>query len=803
MKIKNEVLQKAIAILVITVSLSLGMILAYMGGLFNYLEYKLYDFRVNIFAPLTRPSDDIVVVLLDQESIDWAQRERGWGWPWPRAAYGELIDYLRLGGAHSLAFDVIFSEPSIYRNARQDEILDSAMNNLQMAQAAIARSEPQAAEPLFTEAVSSLRDLSAREDDAAFARASKLFGRTVQIVVFSSQTGNANSWPLNLNTPLFELHNFENIRSEYEKLNQNVAQTGDIKAQFPIRELQDAAGIIGNVSGWPDSDNIFRRNNLFSIFDGKAAPSLAAASLIVAGEDRNITYNEKKRQIEWGDRIIPVDARGRSILKFRGSLDRYIPYWAWEILQSAEDHANGKTPSFYYPEDFKDKYVFFGYYAQGLFDIFSSPIDSVYPGVGIHITMLDNILQQDFIRESPLWVEIVLILGTVILITLLALYCSRISLTVGGTVLILVMLSAFGMGAYYFSSLWIPMAAPLFALFFTFIITAVYNYATEGSKKRFIKSAFSQYLSPQVIEQIIADPSRLNLGGETREMTAIFTDIQRFSSISEALQTEYADGGPKALVNLLNLYLTEMSNIVLANGGTIDKYEGDAIIAFFGAPIWSADNAALACRSAILMKRREAELFNAIMAPGGEFRAPLSKLIESKIIRAERPLYTRIGINTGPMVVGNMGTPNKMNYTIMGNAVNLSARLEGVNKQYNTGGILMSEYTREKIGDEFVIRSLSRVRVVGINTPLRLYEMLELREEAPKELLDMVDTWEKGFVAYEAKDFLAAKNIFTVVSQKYPQDEVAKLYIGRCEKYIAAPPSPEKWDDGVDSLTEK
>jgi CHASE2 domain-containing sensor protein len=213
MKIKSEVLRKAIAILVITISLSLGMIAAYLGGLFNYLEYKLYDFRVNIFAPLTRPSDDIIVVLLDQESIDWAQRERGWGWPWPRAAYGEIIDYLRLGGAKSLAFDVIFSEPSIYRNARQDEILDSAVNNLQRAQAAIAREDPQAAEPLFAEAVSSIKELSAREDDAAFARASQRFGRTAQIVVFSTQTGTTNSWPRNLNTPLFELHNFENIRS--------------------------------------------------------------------------------------------------------------------------------------------------------------------------------------------------------------------------------------------------------------------------------------------------------------------------------------------------------------------------------------------------------------------------------------------------------------------------------------------------------------------------------------------------------------------------------------------------------------
>jgi adenylate cyclase len=144
-----------------------------------------------------------------------------------------------------------------------------------------------------------------------------------------------------------------------------------------------------------------------------------------------------------------------------------------------------------------------------------------------------------------------------------------------------------------------------------------------------------------------------------------------------------------------------------------------------------------------------------------------------------------------------------MNYTIMGNAVNLAARLEGVNKQYNTFGILVSEYTKDKIGDEFVMRGLSRVRVVGVNTPLRLYELLALREDASDEILAMVKSWQEGFDAYENKDFLAEKNIFAVIYQKNADDGTAKLYLDRCEKYLASPPTSEKWDDGVDSLTEK
>jgi adenylate cyclase len=283
-------------------------------------------------------------------------------------------------------------------------------------------------------------------------------------------------------------------------------------------------------------------------------------------------------------------------------------------------------------------------------------------------------------------------------------------------------------------------------------------------------------------------------------MTAIFTDIQRFSSISEALQKQYAEEGPKVLVDLLNLYLTEMSNIVLENEGTIDKFEGDAIIAFFGAPIYTERHAALACRAAIRMKKAEAELKKKIMTGGGAFYLPLSRLVEKGVIRSGRPLYTRVGINTGNMVVGNMGTPNKMDYTIMGNAVNLAARLEGVNKQYNTGGILISEYTREKLEDEFLLRPLSRVRVVGINTPLRLYELLEVRADAPESLIEMTGRWERAMGLYEEGKFGEAAALFAAVGGKNGEDQVAPFYRTRCENYAAGGSPP---DFPVDNLTEK
>jgi adenylate cyclase len=601
-----------------------------------------------------------------------------------------------------------------------------------------------------------------------------------------------------LDKPVFDTRSFGAGLNNFVLSEEEGATSG----QFPIPELRNSAGVIGSLNGKEDSDGIFRRMRLFTLFDNKAIPGLSAASLLVSGEGKEITYNPEAQRIEWGNYIIPVDKEGKTLLRFKGDLYRYPSYNAMQIIQSAEDHAKGIEPLLP-PENFKDTYVFFGFNAPGLYDIFASPISSLYPGSGVHITMLDNMLQGDFIRESPRWIDLLLIILPVILIVLLVLFSNHMRLTVSGTVLIFALLFAGCVGAYEVAGLWVPLAVPLIAAIFAFIAATLYGYATEGSQKRYIKGAFSRYLSPKVIEELIEDPSKLNLGGEKREMTAIFTDIQRFSSISEGLQKEYGENGPKELVNLLNLYLTEMSNIILENQGTVDKYEGDAIIAFFGAPIWTDKHAALACRSAIQMKKRELELREEIMNPEGAFYLPLSKLIEKGTIRPERPLYTRIGINTGDMVVGNMGTPDKMDYTIMGDAVNLSARLEGVNKQYDTSGILISDFTRNQIGDEFILRGLSKVRVVGKKDPVQLFELLELKEEASQTLLDMVGAWDKGFKAYEAKEFLEAKNIFSTILQKDNSDRVAKLYLGRCEKYLKTPPTSEEWDDGVDNLTEK
>ncbi|MDR3123632.1 MAG: CHASE2 domain-containing protein, partial [Treponema sp.] len=552
MKLTVKAILKRTATPVIIVSVFFAMFLADVAGLFDFLEMKTYDFRVGLFADTYRTSDDIIVVLLDQSSIDWAaQDERSWSWPWPRRAYAEMVDYMNIGGAAAMAFDVIFSEPSVY----------------------------------------------GPEDDLSFIDADRDFGRAIHTVFFSSTWNSVYSWPPELNTKTFDLTGFDPIVSRYDPLNSlEDAEEKRIGAQFPIPGLLHTAGAIGSVttSLVAESDRIVRRAWLFNLFDGRAIPGLSAASLLVSGRDTGIVYDEKARTIRWGDYAIPVGANGGSLLRFKGgTLDKYWPYSAKDIVQSAEAYAKGEEPLLP-PEDFKDKYVFFGLYAAGLFDICSTPLSTVYPGMGVHITMLDNILNNDFIRESPSALAPLMSLFAIAIMALLVLYSSRIAVTVSGSVILIAVITGAGFLAYYLGY-WVPIVFPLSGAVFAFLATSIYKYATEGSQKRFIKSAFSQYLSPMVIEQIIADPSQLKLGGEKREMTAIFTDIRSFSTISEAL------GDPAKLVELLNYYLTRMSNIILENHGTIDKYEGDAIIAFFGAPVHMSDHAALACRSAILM----------------------------------------------------------------------------------------------------------------------------------------------------------------------------------------------------------
>lgn len=428
--------------------------------------------------------------------------------------------------------------------------------------------------------------------------------------------------------------------------------------------------------------------------------------------------------------------------------------------------------------DLHDKFVIIGRVDSGTTDIGVNPFHGQYVNVGTHGVVLDTILSESFITPLSFWWSILLM---VIFIPLFFLVSARLSPIIRvssgfGAVMVIFFGAVL---TFRFTGFFLGILGITMAMVSAIIVREIISYAGSEKEKQFIRTAFSTYVSSDIVKEIIADPSRLQLGGSKRYMTAIFTDVKAFSTISEAL------GDPTKLVSLLNLYLSAMSDVVLAEKGTIDKYEGDAIIAFFGAPLDLPDHALRACVSAITMKKVEVELNRKIME---ENLSPI-------------PLMTRVGINTGYMVAGNMGTANKMNYTIMGNAVNLSARLEGVNKQYGTW-ILASEETVRETGDHLLYRKLDRVRVVGINEPVRLCELLDIKASADEQDKKRVTIFHEALENFEKRSWkLAAEGFKEALSLRPDDDDPARMYLERSEKFIITPPE-DSWD-GIFNLTSK
>lgn len=704
----------------IAVAVSLFIILLYALGVFNFLEYKAYDSMMRNTTEKTMPSDDIMLVLLDQDSLDWAQEELGWSWPWPRKAYGDIVRFLADGGANSLVFDVMYTEPSLYGD----------------------------------------------DDDADFASASEKFAGTVQTVFFSEQYGNSEGWPDGLETPTFNLNGFaEDV----------IAKTcPPVPALFPISPLRSSASVMGNNSSTTDSDSIIRRTNIFYQCGDKSIPSLGLASLLARdGEAQTISYNKDARTVTLLGKDIPVDNEYKPYLRFRGDLTRYIPYNAAQILSSWYAICNGEEPLLE-PSDFAGKYVFFGFYAPGLFDLCTTPISSVYPGVGVHITMLDNFLQGDFITKVSTKISFAIILLAAIFgaftvsITSVIPVFKKHPIPYSAMAVFLETIILFGAVFVLFGkNLWLPSVTPIVALLISYIVVLISDYTLEGKQKKYLKSAFKQYLSPLVIEELIAHPDRLKLGGERKEISIFFSDVQGFTSISENLS-------PEDLTALLNDYLSAMSDIILDSGGTIDKYEGDAIIAFWNAPTEQVDHSKRALEAA--MKCQE------VLA---QMRPDLAQ-------RAKVPMYMRIGLNTGPAVVGNMGSHNRFDYTMLGDAVNLGARLEGQNKQFGTFVMCTKSMkdAAQKYGTEIAFRELARIAVVGKTEAVTVYQPLSLDEfTASREWISVFDDAREHFYA---GDLQGAQKLFLSIADK---DRASHFYAQKCAKLLASDLST--WQKGV------
>ncbi len=616
------------------------------AGLAARWDNPLSDWRARFLAQPSSATPQVKLILVDQYSLDWgAGEDRKWAWPWPRDIYVAVLDFLKRNGAKVVIFDMLYLEPSVYASS-----------------------------------------------DEAFGEAAGSFGKFVGAVFLGKTTEQVTRWPDYAKPNPIEIEGLEAWLEAHPRAAEEIVSTA---AAFPIPELAKNAAWLANVREIPDGDGVFRRASPFRIFDGNILPSLGFAGWLAgldAVEHRAVI---EPRSLFAGGQRIPLDSAGRMILKFRGPSGTHKAFTAAAVIQSELRFLEGGEAPNQVGNAFKDAYVVFGLSAPGLKDLRSTPMGGDYPGPEIYATMLDNLLAGDFLRDAPaaavwLWVLILAMAAGV------ATSSARNGWQTGLATLVLVPLPVLAGGLAWRAGIVLPAASGMLAAMIALLGGAVVNFVLEGRQKMFIKGAFKHYLSADVIEQIMRDPGSLKLGGERRELTIFFSDLQGFSSISERL-------GPEDLTKLLNDYLSDMTDIILEEGGTLDKYEGDAIIAFWNAPLLQPDHAVRAVRASVRCQQKLAER-----------RAEFEE-------RTGAVLKMRIGLNTGAVVVGNMGSSKRFDYTVLGDAANLASRLEGANKALGTY-MMVAESTWSQTNGAFPGRELGFLRVVGRKTPVRVYE---------------------------------------------------------------------------------
>jgi adenylate cyclase len=529
-----------------------------------------------------------------------------------------------------------------------------------------------------------------------------------------------------------------------------------LSASLPVDELLRSARGAGNVLFVPDKDGIFRRLPLAVSYDGMLVPSISVALAKFLREGGNLPP-------------VPVDSSGRMIIRYHGPAGTYKTFSIASIINSWAQIEEGREPQVP-PSEFSGKTVLIGGSAPGLLDNRSTPLSGVSPGVEIHATVLDNLLRRDFVRVPAGAV----FLGFLLLVSLFTAVGASLLRKIWQLIVLFVLSLALPCGAVWLafrSGFWLDFVVPEFAVVTGFIGASLLNYSVEGKQRRFIKSVFRHYLSPDVIERVIQNPALLRLGGEKREVTSFFSDVAGFTTISESL-------APEELVNLLNEYLSEMTDIILSSGGTLDKYEGDAIIAFWNAPLDQPDHALRACLASLDCQKRLAGL-------QPRFREKYGKAVAM-----------RIGLNSGAAVVGNMGSSRRFDYTAMGDTVNLAARLEGACKQYKVP-ILVGEETRRLVQSDVIAREVDIIRVVGKRKPVAVYEIIGEKADLTPIARERLNLYGEAREAYKRRDWEKAADIFG----KIEGDALSALYKERCRTLIVSPPAGD-WD-GVFDLKSK
>ncbi|MFO7894404.1 MAG: adenylate/guanylate cyclase domain-containing protein [Longimicrobiales bacterium] len=627
-------------------------------------EAKSYDLRAGWLADPAEADSSIVIITIDENSLDVYGDEYG-RWPWPREPLGYLLRYAAVGGARAVVFDIQFPEPDRY--AEGDTILAEDM--VRAGNAVIA----------FT----------VTPGDSAAAE------EWEQTLLSEDTTG---------------------LRAEARRYVEESAVgrvgegfPGSVLPDFPYAEAPyplfggTAAGL-GVVNWTPGPDGVTRAQPLLVEHRGALYPSLAMAAARLLEPER---YGGEPRweagDLRFGDHRIPVLEDGRVIIDWHGPYLRegretYETFPAYSILNSWKAVFTGHSPPV--PADtFDGKVVFIAATAAGAFEARATPLAPHDPGVMIHAALLDNLLNGDFIRRAGWPANVGLLALTVLLATMLAVVFESAWVGVLGTAAVL--LAAGGASTWALAGgVWLDMAAPLFGGALAFAGAYVGNYLTEGREKDRVRDLFSRYVSPEYVSQLADDYENVKLGGERIPVTLLFSDIRGFTSLSERLD-------PETVIEMLNDYLDRMAEVVFRYGGTLDKFIGDAVMAFWNAPVRMDDHPVRAVEAALDMLE-ELETLNQ----------------RWKDTDAPAQLAIGIGINTGEAIVGNIGSlERKLDYTAIGDTVNLASRLEGLNKEYGSSIIVSEGTKRELPEDTYELRPIDEVKVKGKDKAVQIFEL--------------------------------------------------------------------------------
>ncbi|MEA3500352.1 MAG: adenylate/guanylate cyclase domain-containing protein [Candidatus Marinimicrobia bacterium] len=679
------------------------LILFSFSNLYKHIEYAAVDLKWHKFYDSAKSDTNIVIIAIDNKSIDYFSSDKYMiNWPWPREFYAFVLDYLNAAGAKSVMFDMLFSQSEIARLE-----VDSESSNKNFGNSIANNGEV-------------------------------ILGANAIDSTTNFKKSNYDKYTLNFeNSELFPAEEYPSI-------------------SLPMPILTEGVASIGATGFTYDNDGVCRRAPLIVRIGDKLFPQLAFAAYLYTAKDSVLKYDENKNVLITKKSKIPLDKDGNYRIYWYGpggesklGTYRYDSFHA--VFLSAIQYKQGMKPQIPFSE-YKNKNILICASASGLLDLKVTPFTSIapFPGGEIHTTLFDNLLNHNRLRSASDMLIYSLTFFLLILISYLFLTKElKYSLSAAISSIIVVISVNFLIFAKF--SINFDFVFPVLGLILISASSSMYKMLTEGKARKQIKTIFSRYLDKGVIDLLMKDPDKIDLAGSEVTGTVLFTDLQGFTTYSEKKN-------PKKVIETLNKYFHIITSIVLKNGGMLDKYTGDGIMAIFGAPIERKDHAKAACE--VILSFREQKV--------------------NELIPSEKSMIkTRIGINSGEMVVGNLGSEKRMDYTAIGDTVNLSARLEGVNKSYGITNMI-SESTWKYVQDDYYFREVDLIRVKGKHLPIKIFTLVDRIENMTKEKIEIENRFNNALNVYRTRDWKKAIKAFENVLEISEDDTPSKAFIDRC-----------------------